>query len=37
MDNIDEISAVQYGDAIPEEYQSDILKEMLLQMAGGNV
>ena len=37
MDNIDDITAVQYGTTIPEEYQSDILKEMLRQMAGGSV
>lgn len=37
MDNIDDITTVQYGDTIPEEYQSDILKAMLLQMAGGSV
>lgn len=37
MDNIDDIAAVQYGNAIPEEYQSDILKAILLQMAGGSV
>ena len=37
MDSIDDIATVQYGTTIPEEYQSDILKEMLLQMAGGSV
>lgn len=37
MDSINDIAAVQYGATIPEEYQSDILKEMLLQMAGGSI
>lgn len=37
MNSIDDIAAVQYGATIPEEYQSDILKAMLLQMAGGSV
>ena len=34
LDTITDISAVQYGMEIPEEYQSDILKALLASMAG---
>lgn len=33
MNNISDISAVQYGMAVPDEYQSDILKAMYVSMA----
>ena len=36
LDNIADVSAIQYGVTIPEEYQSDILKDLIAQMAGGN-
>lgn len=35
LDTIEEVSAVEYGVAIPEEYQSDILKSILASMTGG--
>lgn len=28
-----EIEAIQYGDEIPEEYQSEVLKDYLAEMA----
>lgn len=31
LTTIEEISAIEYGCAIPEEYQSDILKNLLIQ------
>lgn len=31
LDNIQDIASVRYGDQIPAEYQSDILKELLLK------
>ena len=35
MDNIEDITVVQYGDLIPEEYQSDVLKTMPFYIANG--
>lgn len=35
LDNIAEISAIKYGDEIPVEYQSDILKGIIVAMTGG--
>lgn len=34
---IEEVSAIEYGCAIPEEYQSDILKDLIAQMAQNGV
>ena len=36
LDSIDSISAIEYGCQIPEEYQSDILKQLYEQMAQNN-
>ena len=36
MDNITDISAVQYGVEIPEEHQSDILKDLYASMVVTN-
>ena len=36
MDNMSDISAIQYGVSIPDEYQSDILKSMYASMAVTN-
>lgn len=35
LDSIADISAITYGGIIPEEYQSDILKQILAMMSGG--
>lgn len=35
LDSIADISAITYGVIIPDEYQSDILKQMIATMSGG--
>ena len=35
LENIEDISAIEYGVEIPQEYQSDILKSILASMSGG--
>lgn len=36
LDDVDAINAVTYGCEVPEDYQSEVLKDILAQSAAGN-